>query len=324
MAGLRHFLRLRSWMAGALALAVTAMTAGDSAEAKRYRFGSSSSSKSTSAPASSAASGASRAHAPAKMTALDAALIGMQVQRITRNKLRFLYELPPMKTNTLPDGRHFHIGEVSRFLLGGRLVGWIGRSEYVDLKSDHLATILDQVGFKSVAAFEAHLAKTGPQRAPGQSSDTSTAAADTAADSEEETSTGAAAPAVGYSTTQLAMLGIGGAGLLGFLGYCLVSWQRNRSGSAAATRVTSGLDRRANLARPAARQSSAPAQAASAPPAEMPSRAAASVRPTPTAQPAAARTAAVPVARVATTPVSTVPRRAPRDLSALTRKPSPA
>jgi hypothetical protein len=290
-----------------LALSAAVSLVAAPADAKR-RFGSSSSSSS----APSAPSGAGKAAPPAKMSALDVALIGMQVQRVTSNKLRKVYDLPESKFNTLPDGRQFHIGEVTRFLLGGRYVGWVSRSEFLELKKEHLLAVLSTAGFDTVQAFEAHLVKTAASKS-------GTGATDGSSETAPEPEVAPASPA-GYTQMQLAALGAGGLVVAGFLGFCFVSWRRNQN--EAAKPVAATLDRRARVAATVSARSAAPAAAQPVP------RAAPPLPRVAPSEPRAARTAQTfvsPASSPARPAVAAAaPRRAPRDLSALTRKPQPA
>ena len=282
------------------------------------------------------------------MSALDIALIGLQVKRATSNKLRFIYELPPMPANTLRDGRHFHIGEVTRFFGGGKLVGWISRREFVEIEKNHLATILDGIGFKSIAVFEDHIMKVGPAKGPEKHGLEQDAAA--AVEDAREAAAEKAAAAAGYTSKQLAALAAGGAALLGVIAFCLISWRRNRAEPAAAptVRVSAALDRRGSAHQPTV-GATANTATTRAPRTLQPAP-----RMTPTAPAAPKAHPAAPVATsemtgrqssrapaatsggapVADRPVlalpgpdtreASPPRRAPRDLAALIRKPVPA
>jgi hypothetical protein len=291
----------QGWLVWGIAAWAALSIATGPADAKRkFSFGSSKSSP-------SAPSGAGKAAPPAKLSALDVALIGMQVQRATSNKLRKLYDLPPSKFNTLPDGRYFHIGEVTRFLLGGRYVGWISRSEFLELKPEHLLAVLSTAGFDTVAAFEAHLVKTAATKtgAPAPGVETSGGT--------EGASDNAASLAQGYSQTQLAVLAGSGLLLAGFLAFCFISWRKNQD-SEDKSAVTA-IDRRPRAT--TATTNTTPRAAASVSRVARPAQAF-----TPQPRGAAMHADAASIQGTQTTTV--LSRRAPRDLSALTRKPSAA
>lgn len=291
--------RLHAGLAALLTMAVVVATS-TSADARRVR----SIGKSAGAPATSpAATRARQAQASSGFGAFNLAALGLQVHRVSREKLQFLYELPPMNLNTLKDGRHFHLGEVSRFLIGGKKVGWVGRGEYVELETRHLAAILDQIGYPSVAAFDAHLAKVGPMPEPGAPQDQMRDDGASAPGADVDAATAASLTTGGFSPAQLMALAAGGVGLLGFLSYCLVVWHRGRV-VVASPAASVSVHRVTKMSAPAAART----------PAAVPARGRAGL------QPASSRVVGV---GAVVSPASTQ-RRAPRDLSALVRKPTPA
>jgi hypothetical protein len=250
----------------------------------RRKFGSFSSGK------SSAASPAPRAPAAGKTRKiLKAALIGAAILRATRSDMKIVYELPESEETRLADGRYFDIGVLKRGFSRAKFVGYVSATEYLELPSDVFEELIASVGFDSVAAFEAHIAA-------------NPLPADEAEPAPADASRGPLATAA---------LGIGSLGLLGLLGYFFVAWRRN---AAVAPQNNTPVAARAT------RVVTQGNPALQTPP----------LAPTPRAAQAPQRST-VPRAAVLASPVQRTDvatpapaRRAPRDLSALTRKPQPA
>lgn len=325
--------RRLSWLTGTAGALGVLLVMAAPADARRSSGSSPSSAKSTPAPAAPSAapatpslpakgaSAASAAVSLAKVSAIDVALKGLQIQRSRSNKLRFLYELPEMKANTLRDGRHFHLGEVTSMFGAPRLVGWITRGEFVELERHHLVFLLEAVSFKSIEAFQQHIVKYGPSREPNSPADppgdivatTPVVAAKATISASDKAASGAGAKSAGWSQTQTFALGGGGVLLLGFLGYCVVSWRRNRVDAATTAAAGTGPDR--GNAGPATRP-------AAKPPRGEASRVA-STDATKGRRPARVAALATPLSRAPGNAPATPSHRAPRELGALTR-PTPA
>lgn len=275
-----NFRRVLASLAIACLAVIVAATPADA----RRKFGSGSKSSSLSAPA--------RAPASAAKANLTGPLIGVALMRAARARLSKVFELPATDANRLEDGRHFHIGRLARSFFGGNYVGYVSATEYVELPSDKLQSLLFSVGFNSVAEFEEHLASQPPPKP-----DAPTA---------EETASEPAEAKESLGTLQTAALVAAVLALAGVLGFYVVSWRRNRAaGSPAPVQATTRL---ARVAAPAPRAPVVQSHSA------VPPRPAAAPRVMPQPLPPVNRPSA---------PAIVPSRRAPRDLSALTR-PKPA
>jgi hypothetical protein len=232
---------------------------------------------------------------------LKAALLAALVIKAAKGKLVRVYELDRNELTTLADGRQFHIGRLSRMFGRSSYVGYISRSEYIDLNAEQLLAVLSLEGFETLAEFEKQLASVPPL-----------ASSEPAAEDAADDAGALSGPWVTF------ILAIGTLGLLGFISYCAITIYRRRDADGSGPAV--GLP----SARVARVPSVEPRVAANATP--LPARAAQTLRsaaPARSTMPLAtvrARTAMQ--APLQATVQSVSPRRAPRDLGALVRAPA--